>query len=175
MYQRMISLVIAAVALFAIACGGTGSGKAGGSKADGDYAKRASKFRRNMGTCRKNQFTDALTQILFTKHNFQDSGDTRDLRQQVEYRTEWKPRFPFDDEKALGIVKVESKIVVGAKSSGSIASLSGEASFKAYLEAENRVKYANSVDWQPGPMTAEAKKYFRNIADDMEQQFKSAF
>lgn len=166
MNQRMVSFVIAAIALSMIACGGTGGGS---------LSKSATKYRKNLGTCRKGQFTDALRQILFTKHNFQDSGDTRDLRQQLEYRTEWKPRFPFDDEKALGIVKVESKIIMGAKSSGSIASLSGEASYKAYLEAENRVKYATSTDWEPGPMTAEAKKFFRDIADDMEQEFKSAF
>ncbi len=90
--------------------------------------------------------------------------------------TEWQPRFIFDDEKQLGIVAVQSQIFLTAKlRPGQASSIRGESTYNATMRAENRVKYAAIQDWQPGPMTTQAKNYFRDIADDLLQEIKKPY
>jgi len=43
------------------------------------------------------------------------------------------------------------------------------------MRAENRVKYAEGQSWQPGPITTQARNYFRDIVDDLMQEIKKPY
>ena len=165
MRKRTLLLLVVLFTSFLFGCGGTRN-----------PSKPPTIYKKNLGHCLRNQFSEIVNKIVFVRNQYLDDGNMRDIPSQMEINTEWKPRFPFADEKALGIVAVESRIIVGAKSTGQTRSLTtGAMDYSAYFQAENRVRYAGSADWQQGPITREAKIYFGDIAEDMAQEFRSSY
>ena len=167
MNNRKVSLVLLIFISLLAGCGGTG-GK--------DSTTKAKVFRFNLGLTMGNEFNEAVDKMVYARHRYIRSGDSRTYPNKISVVTEWQPRFIFDDEKELGIVAVESRIHMTAKlRPGQASSIRGESTYNATMRAENRVKYAAIQDWQPGPMTTQAKNYFRDIADDLMQEIKKPY
>lgn len=165
MRTKTLLLLMVLFTSFLFGCGGTRN-----------PSKPSTIYKKNLGHCLRNEFLEIVNKIVFVRNQYVDGGNMRDMSSQIEINTEWRPRSPFADEKALGIVAVESRIIVGAKSTGTTRSLTtGEMDYSAYFQAENRVQYAGSADWQQGPITREAKIYFGDIAEDMAQEFRSPY
>ncbi len=162
-----VGLVVLIFVSLLAGCGGTG-GK--------DSTTKAKVFRVNLGLTMGNEFNEAVDRMVYGRYHYIRSGDSRNYPNKIDVVTEWQSRFIFDDEKELGIVAVESRIHITAKlRPGQASSIRGESTYNATMRAENRVKYAAIQDWQPGPMTTQAKNYFRDIADDLMQEIKKPY
>ncbi len=166
MNNRKVSLVLLIFISLLAGCGGTGGKKA---------SKTSKMFRTDLGMTRQDDFYQAIEKLVYGRYRYVDSGDAHSSPNKLELVTEWRPRFILDDEKELGIVVVWSRIFLSAKLRPGQASFGGESAYKVTMRAENRVKYAESEDWQPGPMTTEARNYFRDIADDLLQELKKPY
>ena len=165
MYTRAIYL--AAVILCTSFSGCAGTSNSGAKKQI---------FNKTLGLCGRDDFLETINTVVFLKNHYLDSGDTRDLGSRIEITTEWRPRFVFPDEQALGIIAAESKLVIFAKfRHGQARSLRGEPAYYASFRAENRVKYQERGPWQNGPITNDAKAHFNDIVDDMIQELKSPY
>ena len=165
MYTRMILLAAIFITCFNVGCAGTSNG-----------SKNSLTFKKTLGLCGHDEFLEVVDSIVFLKSHYIDSGDTKDLGSRIEVTTEWRPRFTFPDEMALGIVAAESKILILAKfRHGQPRSLRGEPTYYATFQAQNRVQYQERGPWQSGPMTSDAKAHFNDIVDDMIQDLKSPY
>lgn len=167
MNTRKVSLVLLIFVSLLAGCGGTG-GK--------NVTKKSKIFRANLGLTMGGEFNEAVDMMVYGRYRYIRSGDSRNYPNKIYVITEWQARFIFDDERELGIVAVESQIRITAKlRPGQASSMRGESTYNARMQAENRVKYADSGTWQPGPMTTQAKNYFRDIVDDLMQEIKKPF
>ena len=167
MNNRKVSLVVLIFASLLAGCGGTG-GK--------DSTTKPKMFRSNLGLAMRDEFHQAVDKVVYGRYRYVDSGDSRDLPRRLDVITDWRPRFLFDDERELGIVAVQSQVLLTAKlRPGQASSIRGESTYKVTMRAENRVKYAEGEDWQPGPMTTQARNYFRDIVDDLMQELKKPY
>lgn len=168
MNTRKVALLLLIFASLLAGCGGTG-GK--------DSPTKAKMFRTDLGLTMRDEFHDAVTKMLFGRYHYVNSNDSRNYPNRLTVITEWQPRFVFDDEKKMSIIAVQSRVRLTAKlRPGQASSLrGGEATYDATMRAENRVKYAGRQSWQPGPMTTQAKNYFRDIADDLLQELKKPY
>jgi len=167
MNTRKFGLVLLILASLLAGCGGTG-GK--------DSATKPKMFRANLGLTMGGEFNEAVDMIVYSRYRYIRSGDSRNYPNKINVVTEWRARFIFDDERELGIVAVESRIFLTAKlRPGQASSMRGESTFNAKMRAENRVKYAEGQSWQPGPITTQARNYFRDIVDDLMQEIKKPY
>ncbi len=167
MDARKVGLVVLIFATLLAGCGGTG-GK--------DSTTKPKVFRFNLGLTMGNEFNEAVDRMVYARYRYIRSGDSRNYPNKIDVITEWQTRFIFDDERELGIVAVESRIHITAKlRPGQASSIRGESTYNATMRAENRVKYAAIQDWQPGPMTTQARNYFRDIVDDLMQEIKKPY
>ena len=166
MNNRKVSLVLLIFISLLAGCSGTG----------GKNASKTSKmFRTDLGMTRQDDFYQAIEKLVYGRYRYVDSGDAHSSPNKLDVVTDWRPRFIFDDEKELGIVTVWSRIFLTAKLRPGQASFGGGSTYKVTMQAENRVKYAEGQDWQPGPMTTQCKNYFRDIADDLLQELKKPY
>ncbi len=167
MHKRVFVFVVILFTSFVLGCGGTSG-----------TSKQSRIFKKNLGHCMRPDFFEVVDKIVFLKYRYLEGSNRRDMTTRIEIYTEWKSRSPFPDEIAIGIVAVDSKITVSAKiNSGQTRSITtGEADYTAYLQAENRVKYIGKEEnWEPGPITKDAKRYFNDIVFDMMQDFKAPY
>ncbi len=162
-----VGLVVLIFASLLAGCGGTG-GK--------DSDTKPKMFRSNLGLAMGDEFLQAVDKIVYGRYRYVDSGDSRNFPRKLDVITDWRPRFLFDDERALGIVAVRSRVLLTAKlRPGQASSIRGEATYNVTMRTENHVKYAEAGSWQPGPMTNQARNYFRDIVDDLMHELKKPY
>jgi len=166
MNNRKVSLVLLIFVSLLAGCSSTG-GK--------NPSKLSTMFRTNLGLTMQDDFYQAVEKLVYGRHRYAESGDAHSSPNKLDVITDWRPRFIFDDERELGIVTVWSRILLTAKLRPGQARFGGESTYKVTMRAENRVKYAEGEDWQPGPMTTQARNYFRDIADDLLQELKKPY
>ena len=166
MNNKKVSLVLLIFICLLAGCGGTGGN---------DAAQKSKMFRNDLGLAKQDDFYQAIQMIVYSRYRYVDSGDAHSSPNNLEIITDWRPRFILDDEKALGIATVWSRILLSAKLRSGQSGFGGESAYKVTMRAENRVKYAEGEDWQTGPMTTQARNYFRDIADDLLQELKKPY
>ena len=157
MRKRASALTMGLFMALALGCAGSSTGGKTG----------ATTFRQTLGQIRKENFDKYVNQIVFVKNHYLDSGNSRSSTSALFVETEWRKRTLFPDEAALGILVVESRVTLSGRARGGPYNVS--------LLGENRVKYAGSAEWVKGPMTAQARAYFRDMADDLLQEFKKPY
>ncbi len=162
---RKMAMVLLIFASLLAGCGGTG----------GKNSATTKTFRINLGLAKQDDFYEAVQMIVYSRYRYVDSGDAHSSPNNLEIITDWRPRFILDDEKALGIATVWSRILLSAKLRSGQSGFGGESAYKVTMRAENRVKYAEGEDWQTGPMTTQARNYFRDISDDLLQELKKPY
>ena len=165
MNTRKVGFVVLIFATLLAGCGGTGGKKPATTKM----------FRTDLGLARQDDFYQAVEMIVYSRHRYVDSGDAHSSPNNLELITDWRPRFILDDEKALGIVIVWSRILLTARLRSGQSGFGGESAYKVTMRAENRVKYSEYESWQQGPMTNQGRNYFRDIADDLFQELKKPY
>lgn len=123
----------------------------------------SSLFRREIGDASFRDAYELSLRIVHRHHYEVSSQDT--AYPQIRIDTNWRERTPFDDERALGVNRAESRLVITGRARGQ--SELGP-SYKINLIAENRVRLVGSTDWNESTNTA----MFRQYADSIVQDFK---
>jgi hypothetical protein len=88
----------------------------------------------------------------------------------LRMETEWRLRPPFDDERALGIVEAESRLVLMGRQR-----LETElgSQFAMTVMVENRVRVGTDGEWMDTRNTPQFRAYARSIAERLEQEFRT--
>lgn len=86
------------------------------------------------------------------------------------FETEWKPRYPFDDEIGQGIEETRTRIIIQA--TPRTRSALGSDLNTVRMEAENQVRLKNGVDWRYAEMSKMLRAYLRKFADDLSTEFR---
>lgn len=124
----------------------------------------------NVGTATAYDFKDK-TQRLFTRYQFQvyRFQETADL---IFIETEWKLRYPFEDELAHGIEEAKTRIVAEARPRSRMSSGGSELNRVSFY-AENLVRFKQSHEWQPVALSDMLKSYLKEFADDLTTEFRT--
>lgn len=77
--------------------------------------------------------------------------------------TEWKNRYPFDDEIEQGIDAALTRIIIQA--TPRTRSVGGDLN-TVRLQAENQVRYRHGVEWHIVPMSPMLISYLKKLTED---------
>lgn len=142
--------------------GCSGSGAASGESA-------AHTFTANLGTATAYDFTLKTRQLLdryqFRVVRYEATTDA------IFFETEWKFRYPFEDEIQQGVEEARTRLTVTATPRVR-ATISSDLN-SVRLEAENQVRYRNAVDWHYTEMSEMLKAYLREFSDKLATEFRA--
>ncbi len=88
----------------------------------------------------------------------------------LRMESEWRLRPPFEDERALGIVEAESRLVLMGRQRME-TELGSQ--FAMTLMVENRVRAGTDGDWVDTQNTPQFRAYARSIAERLEQEYRT--
>ncbi len=114
---------------------------------------------------------DDLERIVFRmldKHQYQIVRRTTSM-EQIYYETEWRVRYPFEDEIKLGVASARSRIIITARP----RDFGGTGTILVYrvkFYAENEVRFSDTSGYTRIPISDMAKRYFRRIANDIKTE-----
>jgi hypothetical protein len=128
----------------------------GGSAGSGIY-------QRDIGNATRPDFNRLTTLMLARWHYEVLQIDSIPF---IRVETHWRTRQPFDDERALGVNTAESRVIITARQRAE--SLAGPV-LNIRLIVENRVRLAQTVEWNEKTNTA----MFRSYADSLTAMFKN--
>jgi hypothetical protein len=87
------------------------------------------------------------------------------------FETDWKARYPFDDEIELGVEEARTRIIITATPRSRAAM--GSDMNTVRMEAENQVRYKNALDWHYVEMSKMLKDYLQDFADRLSTEFRA--
>lgn len=160
MYRRFLIFAVTVLIPFVFAgCAGSAS--------SGDGSARA--FRANLGTATLYDFNQK-TRAILNKYRFivVRHESTTDL---TFYETEWKSRYPFQDELDEGIEQARTRITIQA-TPRTRAAIGGDLNTVRF-EAENQVFLRGTVDWRYVEMSDMLKAFLREVSDDLATEFRA--
>lgn len=83
------------------------------------------------------------------------------------WETAWKARVPFDDERSLGILDAQTKIIIQARPK----SRSGASPvYRVYINAQNMVRLEAGDEWIRIPNTKQYSAYIREMASTLRSE-----
>ncbi|MBM4168703.1 MAG: hypothetical protein FJ215_06050 [Ignavibacteria bacterium] len=86
--------------------------------------------------------------------------------------TEWKNRYPFDDEIEQGVNAALTRIVIRATPRGRGV---GSDNNSIRFEGENKVRYQGGEEWHIVPMSPMLIAHFKDITDDLITDLRTGF
>jgi hypothetical protein len=78
--------------------------------------------------------------------------------------TEWKMRYPLDDELEVGITEGRTRLFFRIRKTM-------ERMFYVRMEIQNMVKTGDTVEWFHAPMSKDLEREINRMVDDLEQEF----
>ena len=87
------------------------------------------------------------------------------------YETEWKSRYPFEDEIDQGVQQARTRIIIQAtpRARGALgADLS-----TVRLQVENQVRYRDGVEWHYAAVAGMLKSYIKELIDNLTTEFRT--
>jgi hypothetical protein len=111
---------------------------------------------------------DTKGRRILERHQFQIVR--HDGPPDVYYETQWQQREPFDDERALGAVRAQSRILLKARQRNDTWAKAVAYTVDFYLE--NQVRHEGG-DFTEVPATPQFTQYARRIASELEVEFRS--
>ena len=122
----------------------------------------AGTFSRNIGLATEAE-TVEMTRRILTLHQFEIRQEEPGPNLYVE--THWRPRNPYADEQALGIVGAEMRAIVRARPRSGTSQM-GQI-YNVDMVVEQRVRTDPSSDWVMGTLTTSARSYAAELAEDL--------
>lgn len=89
----------------------------------------------------------------------------------IYYETQWKDRYPFQDEVDQGIEGTRTRIIIQGKPRTRRKNQSDVFSVK--FSAESQVRLKETSDWHYALISPMAKIYLKQLADDLETEYRS--
>ena len=127
----------------------------------------AALFRQDLGTATE---PDATTVMERVSSHFHYSIDRREEPPNFWIQTHWQARPPFEDERARGITRAETRLLLTGRQR--IDTLLGS-QFALTLVVENRTRSGPDEDWVETINTPMFVEYAKGIAERMEQEFRT--
>lgn len=153
--QRLArALLVLALLVVPVACA---SGGGGGS----------SVFRAELGMATEADARSVSDRVF---SQFQYTLDRAEDPPSLRLITEWRVRDPFQDERSLGIVEAESRLIVIGRER-TISELGSQ--FAMTLQVENRVRAGTTGEWVDTQNTPQFREYARSIAERLETEFRT--
>lgn len=118
-----------------------------------------SMYRADLGTASE---PDARTIVERTFHHFQYEVVRLDPPPNFRFESNWRTRDPFVDEKLLGVLEAESRLVVTGRHR---LETMGGSEFAMQITVENRVRRTAGEEWEESVFTDDFRDYSREIAD----------
>lgn len=155
MLLRIDSLTVAAVlALSLIGCASRG-GVYGAFAGDGKYRERA-------GYVTEFDLADRLPKVLLRHGYFIDSAEAR--HNDIVMTTQWRHRYPFTDEVAVGATGARTRMHFRALWTGHMYSLT--------IEVENMIETRDGM-WVPGSSSMAFTEYARELTSSVRLEIAS--
>jgi hypothetical protein len=109
---------------------------------------------------------NAKSRAILQRHQYvvQREEGTSGRETNMYLETQWRPRVPFDDERALGAEAAETRLIVRARPRVRDGDV-----YTVAMTVENRLRMADG-SWVSPPATSEFTAYARNIADDLRRE-----
>jgi hypothetical protein len=149
-------------ALLVLGCASGGSGKA----AEAPKAQ-ASGFYKNIGDA-------TLVDLEAKGKRILDRRSFHIVRQEgppeVYYETQWLAREPFDDERALGVVAAQSRVLLRGRERNTTWAKATTYTIDFYVE--NQVRRQGG-DFTEIPASKQFTQYARSIASEIENELRS--
>lgn len=152
--KTLVRALVLGLFLVAVpACAGSGNGSA--------------VFRADLGISTAVQ-SMTISERIFNQ--FQYTVERQDDPPNLRMESEWRMRPPFEDERALGIVEAETRLIVTGRQR-----LETElgSQFAMTLMVENRVRAGTDGDWRDTYNTPQFREYARSIAERLEREFRT--
>lgn len=92
--------------------------------------------------------------------------------QLVYLETRWQFRPPFEDEQAQGIAEARTRLIVRARLRRAAVIAGGSNLYTVQITAENMVQLIGAEEWSRITNTPMYKAYIRNIAKELENEFR---
>ncbi len=105
---------------------------------------------------------------MLDKHQYQIVRRTSS-QEKIYYETEWRQRYPFEDEIKVGVASARSRIII----TGRPRDFGGTGTYIVYrvrFIAENEVRFSDTSGYTRIPISERAKRYFRRIANDIKTE-----
>lgn len=157
MLRRLLPVLLAIAPI--AGCAGTAS-----------EGQESSRYRSNLGIATVIGVNEQTQRILVEKHHYviQRSDMTG---QWLYVETEWKRREPFADEKEIGVVDAQSRVILQGRPRIRHSSLTMR--FNMKLIGENRLLYTDTGTWESGYISDMCEDYFRGIAREFKSEFST--
>lgn len=138
---------------------------AGCASSGGGGLSDPSEVRRDMGRGTYQDVLAAVEKILETKNRyviqrFEENYNT------IWFETEWHVSDPLEDERAQGIQRVRTRIVIDGRRSTNDT-------FRLRFTATNEVLRAGSQEWERLPVTEMRQEEIRGLLTDMDMEIRS--
>lgn len=157
-----LSVTLSTLALLCVGCG---------SQSADVSRSRASTFSADLGTATAYDFKDKTGRMLdryqFQLFRFEETADI------IYMETDWKARYPFEDELEEGIAEARTRLIIQARPR--TRNPAGSDLHTVRLVAENRVRFQDSGEWQRIPMSKQLISYFKRFADELQTEFRTGF
>lgn len=158
----LLSVTLPTLALLSVGCGSRSADVSG---------SRTSTYSADLGTATAYDFRDKTGRLLaryqFSVYRFEETTDL------IYLETEWKNRYPFDDEIDQGIVEARTRLIIQARPR--IQTPTGSDLNTVKLVAENLVRFQNSAQWQRVPMSKQLRAYLKRFVDELQTEFRTGF
>ena len=127
-------------------------------------------YREQLGMATPGDLAQEVRRIIEEYHYEMETEDSS-ITYQV-YQTRWKGRTPFQDELDSGVVEAMTKFTVTGRARG--GGSTGAANVRvAEFVAENRVRYAESGEWNLGLYTPMFREYAKDISGQLRARLTS--
>ena len=159
MFNSINKILYICLLIFIISCAGSSTGEK-----PGDYTYIA-----NIGLVSDYDYADK-TRLSLNKYQFQiEREENYGNRKYLE--TMWKYRNPYEDEAALSIAEVKTRLVL--HSTPRTRRESSTRLYKVQFVGEIMVRFRGIDEWKQIPMTEMCKKFFKNWALELKNDYSS--
>jgi hypothetical protein len=155
-------MLILAVTILALSVNGCSS--------SGAFDKSSAQtYTANLGTATHYDFRDKTRKMLdrfqFYILRYEQTTDA------TFFETDWKIRYPFEDEILDGIEEARTRLIITANPRTRVPI--GPDLQTVRMEAENQIRYRHSADWHYKEMSPMLKGYLRDFADKLSTEFRT--
>ncbi len=154
--RRFIHVVAMAVTLGSMGCAASGSGGPG-----------ANTYQHGLGLATANDLNREARFVL-ERRGFEIEEESQS-GEYISFVTGWTGRYPLPDEIERGIEQGMSRISIRARASRRRPGL-----YSVEFMAETRVRLAEDLSWRRDIMTDGLRDYFKEIATELETEFRQS-
>ncbi len=159
MLNTLSKILLIFLLILIISCAGSSTGEK-----PGDFS-----YISNIGPVSAYDYEEK-TRLSLNKYQYQIER-TDDFGDRKYMETMWKFRAPFEDEAALSVVQVRTRLVLNVTPRTRVPN--DTQLFRVQFLGEIMVQFAGITEWQQIQLTPMRQKYFRDWARELKNEYSS--